>query len=74
MSSGSMNEASIKVIEKVEFNIRRKAYLIIKRVLDVLLSMIALFLLSPVFLILIILIKIDSKGPAFFVHKRIGKN
>ena len=69
-----MNEASIKVIEKVEFNIRRKAYLIIKRVLDVLLSMIALFLLSPVFLILIILIKIDSKGPSIFKQKRIGKN
>ncbi len=69
-----MNEASIKVIEKVEFNIRRKAYLIIKRVLDVLLSMIALFLLSPVFLILIILIKIDSKGSVFYKHKRIGKN
>ncbi len=69
-----MNEASIKVIEKVEFNIRHKAYLIIKRVLDVLLSMIALFLLSPVFLILIILIKIDSKGSVFYKHKRIGKN
>lgn len=69
-----MNEASIKVIEKVEFNIRHKAYLIIKRVMDVLLSMIALFLLSPVFLILIILIKIDSKGPSIFKQKRIGKN
>lgn len=69
-----MNEASIKTIEKVEFNIRRKAYLVIKRVMDVLLSMIALFLLSPVFLILIILIKIDSKGPAIFKQKRIGKN
>lgn len=69
-----MNEASIKTIEKVEFNIRHKAYLVIKRVMDVLLSMIALFLLSPVFLILIILIKIDSKGPAIFKQKRIGKN
>lgn len=69
-----MNEASIKTIEKVEFNIRRKAYLVIKRVMDVLLSMIALFLLSPVFLILIILIKIDSKGSIFYKHKRIGKN
>lgn len=69
-----MNEASIKTIEKVEFNIRHKAYLGIKRVMDVLLSMIALFLLSPIFLILIVLIKIDSKGSIFYKHKRIGKN
>lgn len=69
-----MNEASIKTIEKVEFNIRHKAYLGIKRIMDVLLSMIALFLLSPIFLILIILIKIDSKGSIFYKHKRIGKN
>lgn len=69
-----MNEASIKTIEEVDFNIRHKVYLVIKRIMDVLLSMIALILLSPVFLILIILIKIDSEGTVFYKHKRIGKN
>lgn len=47
-------------------------YMIIKRILDILLSFIGLILLSPLFLILIIFIKIDSKGPVFFLQKRIG--
>lgn len=46
----------------------------IKRILDVLLSTIGLVVLSPVFLLIAILIKIGSKGPIFFKHKRIGKN
>ena len=30
--------------------------------------------MSPLFLIISIAVKLDSKGPAFFVHKRIGKD
>ena len=44
----------------------------IKRVLDVLLSVLGLIVLTPVFLLLIIAIKIDSKGPILFKQKRIG--
>ena len=46
----------------------------IKRFLDITLSFIALVLLSPVFLIIAFCIKTESKGPVFFIHKRIGKN
>lgn len=46
----------------------------IKRTIDIILSLIALIALSPIFLIIAICIKIESKGPVFFVHKRIGKN
>lgn len=46
----------------------------IKRFIDIVLSFIALVLLSPVFLIIAICIKIESKGPVFFIHKRVGKN
>lgn len=49
-------------------------YEFIKRTCDIGLSSIGLIALAPVFLIIGIAIKIDSKGPAFFVHKRIGKN
>lgn len=49
-------------------------YELIKRTCDIGLSSIGLIVLAPVFLIIGIAIKIDSKGPAFFVHKRIGKN
>lgn len=48
-------------------------YEFIKRILDILLSAIALIILSPVFLILSIAIKATSKGPVFFGHKRVGK-
>lgn len=44
----------------------------LKRVLDILLSVLGLIVLSPVFLLLIIAIKLDSKGPILFKQKRVG--
>lgn len=49
-------------------------YIHVKRVLDFLISLIALIVLSPLFLIIAIWIKINSKGPVFFKQKRVGKN
>lgn len=45
-----------------------------KRLLDSLLSLIGIIVLSPVILIVMILIKLDSKGPVLFVQERIGRN
>lgn len=45
-----------------------------KRVLDFLLSLIAIIILSPIFLIIAIAIKLDSKGPVFFLQERLGKD
>lgn len=47
-------------------------YMKIKRLTDVILSVAGLLILSPVFLGLIIAIKIDSKGPVLFKQKRVG--
>ena len=47
-------------------------YLCVKRTLDFICSLLALIVLSPLFLILIIAIKIDSKGPVLFKQKRVG--
>jgi len=47
-------------------------YAACKRGIDFLLSFIGLIILSPVFLILIIAIKCDSKGPILFKQKRVG--
>lgn len=44
----------------------------IKRVIDTIISFVGLAILSPVFLILIIAIKTDSKGPILFKQKRVG--
>jgi hypothetical protein len=46
----------------------------IKRGIDLLLSLIGFIVLSPIFLIICIWIKFDSKGPVFFKQKRVGKN
>ena len=47
---------------------------VIKRALDLSLSLILLILLAPLLLITAILIKLTSPGPVFFVQKRIGFN
>ncbi len=44
----------------------------IKRAIDFTISLIGIIVLSPVFIILAILIKIDSKGPVLFKQKRLG--
>ncbi|MDD6994911.1 MAG: sugar transferase [Candidatus Borkfalkiaceae bacterium] len=51
----------------------QKCYRVIKAGLDFLIALLALVVLSPLFLITAIAIKIDSKGPVFFVQKRIGR-
>lgn len=50
-----------------------KVYPIIKRILDFILSFMALIVLFPIFLLIVVLIRMDSKGTAFFKQKRIGK-
>jgi O-antigen biosynthesis protein WbqP len=46
----------------------------LKRIVDFLLSLLGIIVLSPILLILVIAIKIDSKGPVIFTQKRVGKN
>ncbi len=47
-------------------------YLKTKRTIDIILSSLGLIILSPVFLILVTAIKLDSKGPVLFRQKRVG--
>ncbi|MFS4085082.1 sugar transferase [Aerococcus urinaeequi] len=46
----------------------------VKFISDFLLSLLALVILMPIFLIIAIWIKLDSPGPVFFRQKRVGKN
>ena len=55
-------------------NEKIRLYSITKKSMDLVLSFIGLILLIPVFLILAILVKLDSKGPVFYAHTRKGKN
>ena len=47
--------------------------LIIKRLMDIVLSGIALVLLSPLFAVVAFIVKLDSKGPVFYRAVRVGK-
>lgn len=51
---------------------KQNRYMKIKRGIDFILALIGMVVLSPVFLVLIIAIKIDSKGPVLFKQKRVG--
>lgn len=49
-----------------------KVYLVVKRILGLILSLIGLIILFVPLLIVAIIIKLESKGPVFFTQKRIG--
>ena len=47
-------------------------YKFFKRTLDIVLSFLGMIVLSPFFLLLVLAIKLDSKGPVLFKQKRVG--
>lgn len=46
----------------------------LKRTLDIGVSVLALFVFSPVFALVVLLVKLDSKGPVFYGQERIGED
>lgn len=67
-----MNNILGAMLVEVDFEVMPTWQKFLKRVIDIVASAIALVLLSPIFLILGILVKIDSVGPVFFTQPRIG--
>ncbi len=68
-----------KNLEKVQTEYKNEysktiMYFFIKKIIDLLGSIIGLILLSPILIITAIAIKLDSKGPVFFIQERVGKN
>lgn len=51
-----------------------KAYLFFKRAFDIVASLLALTVFSPILLIVGLLVKLTSKGPMIYVSKRVGQN
>jgi len=74
------NKVSVKEIENIYLlevvkpKINWLSSRIAKRSLDLLCSSIGLVILSPFFILIAVIIKLTSKGPVFFVQKRVGKN
>ena len=50
---------------------KKKVSLFFKRVVDIIVSLMALVVLSPVYLVLAIAIKLDSRGPVFYRQERV---
>ena len=72
----TLNEQQL-VVEKIDECVEKskvKTYDFVKRIIDIIISSIGLIICLPIFIIIALLIKIDSKGPVFFKHKRIGKH
>ncbi len=67
-----MNEGSIAVTESI--TVANSIYLFVKRVFDLIISAFLLIVLSPLFLVIILAIKLDSKGKAIYTQTRIGQN
>ena len=69
-----LDEAVIDIdLENIQTN-NSIFYIVSKRIIDIIGSLAGLILLSPLFLIVAILIKLDSNGPIIFKQVRIGKN
>lgn len=71
------NKINLFVSDKIELIILRepsKSYLIFKRIFDIVMSAIFILLLTPLFIIISILIKMTSDGPILFSIERIGLN
>ncbi len=69
-----MHTDALVAVESIESVNKKVFYHFIKRLGDIILSSLAIILLSPVFLLIAVAIKIDSKGKVIYKHKRIGKN
>lgn len=66
-TSNQQIEITYKVTNKVGYNV-------VKRLADIVLSLISIVLLSPIFIIVAIVIRFDSKGKIVFGQNRIGKD
>jgi hypothetical protein len=62
------------ILMSLKNNLARPYNRMCKRLFDLVLTLVGVVLLSPVFLVLAILIKLDSRGPVIFAHQRIGKD
>lgn len=70
-AQGLMEENTLMI--RVKNNLSRPYYRFVKRVFDLVVTLISLVFLLPIGLIISILIYIDNPGPVLFAHRRVGK-
>jgi exopolysaccharide biosynthesis polyprenyl glycosylphosphotransferase len=74
--SGSVKMQNVLGTALIEINhqIMPTWQMVLKRLIDVVVSLLVLLLLSPLYLLLVIAVKVSSPGPAFFKQARIGQH
>jgi exopolysaccharide biosynthesis polyprenyl glycosylphosphotransferase len=72
--SGSVKMQNVLGTALIEINhqILPTWQMVLKRLIDVVVSLLVLIVLSPLYLLLVIAVKVSSPGPAFFKQARIG--
>jgi exopolysaccharide biosynthesis polyprenyl glycosylphosphotransferase len=72
--SGSVKMQNVLGTALIEINhqIMPTWQMVLKRLIDVVVSLLVLIVLSPLYLLLVIAVKVSSPGPAFFKQARIG--
>jgi len=63
-----------ELLGKALDDFRTTAYVSIKRVLDIVISSIAILLVSPLLLLSAVVIKLTDRGPVFYGHTRVGQD
>jgi undecaprenyl phosphate N,N'-diacetylbacillosamine 1-phosphate transferase len=61
-------------MNKIMYKNNKTLMRITKRIMDLILGFLSLMILLPFFIIIAILIKLDSNGPVFFLQERVGKD
>ncbi|MBU3144976.1 sugar transferase [Clostridium sp. CF012] len=69
-----MKKGNMKTIDKEIHIENKKLQFALKRLMDIILSILGIIILSPIYLITIIAIRLDSKGPTVFKQIRVGKD
>ena len=74
MTDGKNTLTFDSYIEYVDEYNKKQSYFVWKRIIDVVGALIGIVVAAIPCLIFMILIKLESKGPALYIHKRVGKN
>jgi exopolysaccharide biosynthesis polyprenyl glycosylphosphotransferase len=72
LASVAMNDSRAWPAMELRRGMPSAGGIVLKRVIDIVVSLVALILLSPILVIIAIAIKLDSSGPVFFSQNRVG--
>ncbi|MCE2517108.1 MAG: exopolysaccharide biosynthesis polyprenyl glycosylphosphotransferase [Alphaproteobacteria bacterium] len=70
--TGRVNHRRVDAADLIQLRPYRR-YMVIKRLSDILMASVGLVILSPLMLVVAVMIRLESKGPAVFVQRRVGE-